>query len=253
MTGSDGTSDSDSDFGDFEGVAVENTEISSPIVSLEDQLNLVFGPHQTISYSDEKHDLNELICEERPKVIYEQLVALEPHLRPFQWRHSKLRSKLLHTLQIEDIPETPKVVKKLDPSLYERLASLLEDNQAKDDTAIIADLLGAKLSVSVADDIHDSTTQPTIAELRSIDIDSLDTHSLNNAHNQLIDAILTVCQEIRENDINRERLIEEKGTFEDLLTNLIGHTQRLHRDEIAEFNRKKKSGSKYGRKFKWVR
>ncbi|CEP60493.1 Laa2p LALA0_S01e12156g [Lachancea lanzarotensis] len=242
------SSDSDSDFGDFEGVDDTSTV---PIVSLEDQLNLIFGPPQTIPNSDEEHSLEELIVEERPKVIYEQLIALEPHVRPFQWRHSNLRSKLLHTLRIDDIPETPKVVRTLDSSLYESLAVLLEEPQAGNDDSI-AELLGAKLKVSVPDDIPEHASL-TVAELRSIDLESLNAASLYNTHNQLIDAILTVCRDIRENEIVRERLIEEKGTFEDLLTNLIGHTQRLHRDEIAEFNRKKKKGFKYGKKFKWVR
>ncbi|SCU92737.1 LAME_0F01266g1_1 [Lachancea meyersii CBS 8951] len=245
MTSSFG--DSDSDFGDFEGVPSLETPTT---LKIEDHLNVILGSSQAIPYMNEEHTLKELLEDERPKVVYEQLVILEPHLQPFQWRHSKLRSELLHTLQIEDIIETPKVVKILDRSLYESLSVHLETPEGQNNEHLIAQLLGSKLQPP--QETHQQTPI-AVSDLRSKELDSLNDSDLSVVHDQLIDAILTTCRNLREKDALRAQLIADKNTFEDLVTNLIGHTQRLRRDEIAQFNKKNRKSSKYSRKFKWVR
>ncbi|SCV00593.1 LANO_0F07646g1_1 [Lachancea nothofagi CBS 11611] len=238
-------SDSDSDFGDFEGASDSEEQL---MVSPEKLLETVLGPRQAMAYTNKKHDLSELIRDERPRVVYEQLVVLDPHLRPFQWRHSRLRSELLHTLQIEDVPETPKVTKVLDNALYKCLEPFL-GNPESGNVSGIQSILGDKLLAPE----RLPTPKPTALELKIKDIDSLNEQELSETHDQLIDALLAVCGTIHEIREVRAQLDADKEMFEDLVTNLVGHTQRIRRDEIAKYNKKNKRSLKYGKKFKWVR
>ncbi|SCU93710.1 LADA_0G04522g1_1 [Lachancea dasiensis] len=245
-----GSSDSgsDSDFGDFEGISDSDEPIQ---LSWEEQLDSILGPRQEISHTNQKHDLAELIEGERPKVVYEQLVLVEPHLRAFQWRHSKLRSELLHTLQIEDVPVVPKITKSVDTSLFDLLEPYLgagtdQEHKSKD----ISKVLGNKVHASE----HSSPPlSSSIVQLQAKDLDDLEEEELTHTHDQLIDAISVVCKSILQNEELRTQLIADKEMFEDLVTNLVGHTQRLRRDEIAQFNKKNRRSFKYGKKFKWAR
>ncbi|CUS22935.1 LAQU0S07e03532g1_1 [Lachancea quebecensis] len=237
-------SDSDSDFGDFAGVSKGEAAVPE-ILSPQEQLDRALGQREKIQYVNQSHSLDELIKDERPRVVYDHLVLLETQLRPFSWRDSKLRSLLLQTLQISDEPDLPKARKPLDSSLYSQLKPRLGE-EGVDYAALLSQVCGDKLSV------NDKSSVQRVEILEAKDLEQLDTEALRHVHDNLLDAVLAVCQEIGGTAAVRSELEADKSMYEGLVTNLVGHTQRLRRDEIADFNKKHKRGSKYG-KFKWVR
>ncbi|CAR23369.1 Laa2p [Lachancea thermotolerans CBS 6340] len=237
-------SDSDSDFGDFAGVPEEESPVPE-ILSPVEQLDRALGQREEIQYVNQPHSLDELIKGERPRVVYEHLVLLETQLRPFSWRNSKLRSLLLQTLQIADEPELPKAHKPLDSFLYSQLEPRLGE-EGLDYAAFLSRVCGDKFSA------NNKSPVQKIESLEAKDLEQLDTEALRRTHDELLDAVLAVCQEIGGTAAVRSELEADKSMYEGLVTNLVGHTQRLRRDEIADFNKKHRRGSKYG-KFKWVR
>lgn len=239
-------SDSDSDFGDFAGGDEEGFSQSS---STDAFLDVLLGPAQEIKAQvDESHVLAELVEEERPRVVYEHLVLWDTHLQPFAWRRSHLRALLLKTLQIEEPHEEPVGVRALDDSLFVKIMGNLSENEKIIDAGSITASLGL---LPVAKDVK-SEPRPC-NELTALKLDILDANELESIHDELLCVIDRVYHDLREQLALQNELEADKTTFEDVVTNLVGHTQRLRRDEIAAYNKKHGRSSKHGRKFRWVR
>lgn len=91
-----------------------------------------------------------------------------------------------------------------------------------------------------------------LQDYKNLELDKLDASALQAVHDELAYQILGVCQDIAKSDALRTQLESDKATFEAVVTNLAGHTQRVRRDEIAQFNKKNRRTSRYG-KFKWTK
>ena len=108
---SDVGSDTSDDFGNFSDASVENDLYTTVTRSSEAVIDgcldkiLPDGNFSSLEMGTVKSnccELSRLIEDERPHVIYEQLVQLDPVLQPFIWNKSHIRRNLLHILRLSD-------------------------------------------------------------------------------------------------------------------------------------------------------
>lgn len=257
-------SDSDSDFGDFSDASFDDFQTTQvqkeeeedglkqqqqqqqqqKPVSLDSCLEDLFGSENTDGFvSNASHDLNELISDERPNVIYEQLVLLSVALRPFSWKKSQLRSLLLRILQIDETPEPVNVVKQSEDKLFNEL---MNDYITTECESVMSKLgyYGPKNMDKKYDE------ESGLIDLLSLDMAQLPRDELENVHDQLCAAIDQTFKQLQTYKAHQTELLKDKATFEEVITNLVGHTQRLRRGEIATYNRKHKK--KNLKRFSWV-
>ncbi|CAR29489.1 hypothetical protein ZYGR_0AD01710 [Zygosaccharomyces rouxii] len=258
-------SDSD-DFGSFSDASIEQEEehIAEEVSQeLDDDSNNVEKYLDQILPLDDSIpkeplpnvELDTLIQDERPRIIYEQLVLLRTVLRPFIWDKSHIKSNLWHILRIPErtIPNKQELGREpLNDSLFIALLNMLDDNKSRSQTAL-RDQLGINYSPPLApiflQEEVEKQEEKEIPGLLAISPDEVE--NLQGYHDKLcqsIDLLLIKLQESRAEQID---LVKDKTTFENVVTNLTGHTQRLYRDEVAFYN-KHKNKNKRKNRFSWV-
>ncbi|QLL32933.1 hypothetical protein HG536_0D04550 [Torulaspora globosa] len=196
--------------------------------------------------------LEQLLQDERPHVIYEQLVELRTALQPLSWDKSHLKANLWHILRIpegEPAEKQPLREVSLDDSLYKQLMSLLKDNNVHA-THLLRDQLKinytSPLTPLAARAEEEKEQEGTIRSLLAKTVDSSD--DLTEYHDALCREIDILLVELRQLNDRQAALMTDKSTFESVITNLTGHTQRLYRDEVALYNKRIKKKSR----FRWL-
>lgn len=193
----------------------------------------------------EKLGLVELLKDERPRVVYEQLVQLRPVLQPLNWNKSHLKSDLWHILRLPEqepaarvpVPERP-----LDDSLYKKLRASLEDKSTETNT-VLRDQFRFDYSVPLAPGSLQFEDEDDIPGLLTQSEENV--NDLQKYHDQLCHAVDVLFGKLKQLQEQQELLISDKTTFENVVTNLTGHTQRLYRDEVALYNKKLKKRNKF--------
>ncbi|KAL3231694.1 Uncharacterized protein RNJ44_00229 [Nakaseomyces bracarensis] len=241
----------DDDFGDFEAVADDRTVVAECVGELiaEEGLKAV--------KVDDNVQLEDLFLEERSRIIYEQLVELRTVLQPFSWRKSHMRSHLLHVLRLdehgsgEDSGESDLV----DDSLYLRINSLLArltPEQTSGSSLILRDQF--KYSYAPPMTHHSMQLEEVeyqekqIPQLLMVRPETLPKKELEEYHDQICNAIDALIVALKQLEVRQSNLTSDKTTFENVVTNLTGHTQRLQRDEIALYNKHKNRR----KRFSWI-
>lgn len=251
LTGEDS---SDDDFGNFSDASFEEETESklkelSTDAYLDELLPDTFAAqkNQTI----DKVSLADLISEERPHVIFEQLVKVRSVPRPFIWDKSHLKASLWHILNIP-VEETleHRLKKKRDPlndSLFFKFQSLIRDSNIHSNF-ILKDHFKLSyyppLMPASVQDVDEEDQEIEIPKYLAIDPDNV--KDLKGYHDALCHAIDVLFVNLQHLSQKESSLVSDKTTFESVVTNLTGHTQRLHRDEIAFYNKKMRRKSKFG-------
>lgn len=329
--------DSDSDFGNFSDASVEidnsvedqekdedsyiTTQLDSCLTLLFDQKHsLILNSGDRGKGSDENgkdknktdvelFSLEDLIEEERPHVIYEQLFSGRLHTQLFNWKQSYIRSTLLHILGVEQENEEnehadismrrKKRQEPLDDSLYIKLCHLLESDQKfiHYNTMILKDYFNFIYSPRFTQPSHDSRMEEEQLEAKRendnqnntihstndhdydydydynfvgdddklntqipkllnqgndssgsgssasgdttlCDIEEMTNDELQKYHDQLCNVIDLLMVKLKRLNKLQTDLTQDKTIFENVVTNLSGHTQRLQRDEIELYNKK---------------
>ncbi|SMN20973.1 similar to Saccharomyces cerevisiae YBL010C Putative protein of unknown function [Maudiozyma saulgeensis] len=266
--------DDDDDFGNFSDASFESEDTTTQLTEtlVNSALDKLFGNesfHYKIDPQNNDDNPNKilagLLADERPNVIYNQLVDSDNRDIPaFIWNRSNLRSTLLHILRLKD-PQTALDTKNteridsqekhlsavtMDDSLYVKVMDLVKDIEKplKDNTLILREQFDLAYMPPL--------TQPSLAadlnrELKER-IPSLlgETNNNEEYHDMLCNAIDLLILELRSLYERQLELEADKQTYERVITNLSGHTQRLQRDEIAMFNKKKTQYKRWHR-FSW--
>lgn len=261
----DQESDSDSDdFGNFSDASIEEegeneganeaAETGDDLANVDKYLDQILPPNDNIPKESVKEDkLDKLIQDERPKIIYEQLVLLRTVLRPLIWDESHIKSNLWHILRI---PERTKPNKQetgrepLNDSLFIALIKMLNDNNISSQT-MLRDQLGINYSSALSPIfLQDEVEEEEEKELPALLSTSPDeVENLQEYHDKLCHSIDLLLGKLQESCAQKVDLIKDKITFENVITNLTGHTQRLYRDEVAFYNKQK---NKKKNRFSWA-
>ncbi|CDO95361.1 unnamed protein product [Kluyveromyces dobzhanskii CBS 2104] len=249
-------SDSDSDFGDFGegtvtveqtvpetdengGVAKESQEVDAQfepvrqvttVEAMFDCMRKVLAAKERgIELRDKKVLFQDLLKNEKTKKVYDGLFPNGEPLPPVQWRKEPLKRIIMHSVDLkepeDDIEEHKEYI------IQDLLYLKLEEQQQQS-----LDQLGyKKLNPEEVPDAD-------LSQLLSYqDFDSIPECELPVIHDQFLDAIETVLQELEGLKTEEQELLKDKATYEELITNLVGHTQRIRRDEIADFQKKHKN------------
>ncbi|CAD6598007.1 XXYS1_4_G0016280.mRNA.1.CDS.1 [Saccharomyces cerevisiae] len=264
----DAESDSSDDFGNFSDASVENdlynqnsTLTTSSESVVDNCLNKIL-PNGEFDLEEEtiKNDcfkLSKLIEDERPHVIYEQLVQLDPVLQPFIWNKSHIRRNLLHILRLSDNNGSEGVGTKreeepLNGELFKRICDAVEKNEQTATGLFLRDNFKIDytppMTLKSLQKEEEREQEQHIPQLLMADFTSMDEESLRQYHDTLCQSIDFLVSKSRSLKKQQRDLLKDKTTFENVVTNLTGHTQRLQRDEIALYN-KKRSKKK---RFSWV-
>lgn len=248
-------SDSD-DFGSFSDASIEGDEIQDNSADIATYLERILPLNDSIpkeSAHGASPQLESLIQEERPRVIYEQLVLLRIVLKPFLWEKSCIKSNLWHILRIpEKTSAKPSQVEResLNDTLFTTLCSMLHDDTIRSQ-AVLRDQFGFMytpfLTPVFLQEEDEKKREEDVPGLLAQSPDKVD--DLQLYHDKLcqsIDLLLGRLQELQRQEYD---LIKDKTTFENVVTNLTGHTQRLYRDEVALYNKHK---HKKKNRFSWV-
>ncbi|BAP71157.1 uncharacterized protein YBL010C [Kluyveromyces marxianus] len=260
-------SDSDSDFGDFgeATVKVEELEVpeespvttepnasgasggasagastSGPVVQensataveaiFDCTRKVLAAKKRGIEIRDKKVLFQDLLKNEKTKKIYDSLFPDGQPLPPSQWRKEPLQRLIRQTLGMEE-----------------------PHDEEEEEEYVIQDLLYLKLEEDEHNTLEslgyerlneDKEKVPSvdISELLAMqEFSSVPLEKLTVVHDQLIDAIEKVQNEINTLKAEERELLKDKETYEELITNLVGHTQRIRREEIAEYKKKHKS------------
>ena len=273
--------DSEDDFGNFSDASFEPVEEvvaapsgeSTPSVqeALAAQAELVFGPEDDTTPAETAHtsDLADLLREERPNVVYHALVDSDKRdIPPFLWQHSNLRATVLKVLRLDPasreqspgqptpLPENNSTATQRDDQLFQKAWALASDTDiaVAPGAQILRDHFGIQyLPPLVQPSLAEATQRESLARIPELlqRSASLEDEQDSALHDELCNVIDLVVAELRGLAETQARLETDKKTFERVITNLSGHTQRLQRDEIAQFNKKK---SRHGRwhRFSWA-
>ncbi|CAI4054865.1 hypothetical protein N7582_000187 [Saccharomyces uvarum] len=269
ISDSDAGSDTSDDFGNFSDASVENdlynhdsaVTISSEAVvggCLDEILpDGDYSGLETEAVKSDRYELLRLIADERPHVIYEQLVQLDFVLQPFVWNKSHIRKNLLHILRISDNNGSENADRKkqeepLNDELFKRISDIVEKNEQTATGLFLRDNFKIDYtppmtlkSIQVEEE-HEQ--EQHIPQLLAADFTGMDGESLRQYHDTLCQSIDFLVSKSKLMKKKQQDLLNDKTTFENVVTNLTGHTQRLQRDEIALYN-KKRSKKK---RFSWV-
>lgn len=262
------SSDDDDDFGNFSDASFESEDNvnQSSQGMIDDALKEIFGEEHTIrkDINNAEVELIDLLADERPNVIYHELIDSDNRDIPaFMWNQSNLRATLLHILRLKDpliegnknkmrLPIEPIT---LNDSLFKKIMNLVQDNNipVKDSALLLKEqfninYLPPLTQPSLAEDYNHELKNriPTLVKVLDNDVEK----SSENYHDMLCNAIDLLIVELRSLHEKQLQLETDKQTYERVITNLSGHTQRLQRDEIAMFNRKKSQYKKWHR-FSW--
>ncbi|QLQ79813.1 hypothetical protein HG537_0C04620 [Torulaspora globosa] len=240
------------DFGSFSDASFKSDleEDYESVTRYLDELLPDYG--EFVGSDSESAELEQLLQDERPHVIYEQLVELRTALQPLSWDKSHLKANLWHILRIpadESVEKQSLRQDPLDDSLYKQLMLLLKDNNVNT-THLLRDQLRMNyispltpLSPLVEEE---KEQERAIRSLLAKTVDAVD--DLTEYHDALCNAIDGLIVELRQLNNRQMALMKDKDTFESVITNLTGHTQRLYRDEVALYNKRIKKKSR----FKWL-
>lgn len=171
------------------------------------------------------------VLNERSKLLLERLTAL-PYLKPHNWKKSSLRRQLLITL---GIPDTESVVtrrKNLDDGMQYKIVSFEDLGMSEQDAEkfkVKNDEIIENLEQSIKDD-H---------VLQSLNDDGLD-GVIKDYESKVeeISKLLAVWE------YEEKKLENDNSTFEGVVENLVGHTQRLRREETLKSLKKEAQKSK---------
>lgn len=237
------------DFGDFEEVKDEKTVVQECIEELI--------PSMELKPEREDCELEDLFVEERSRIIYEQLVELRTVLHPFTWRKSHMRDHLLHVLRLDEhnATEVNADDELIDDSLYLRISSLLPRLTAEQASASSL-ILRDQFKYSYAPPLTHHSIQleeveyqeKQIPQLLMVRPESLDKKELEEYHDHVCNAIDALIATLKQLELRQSNLTTDKTTFENVVTNLTGHTQRLQRDEIALYNKQRNRR----KRFSWI-
>lgn len=174
---------------------------------------------------------NTSILNERSQLLLERLTAL-PYLKPYNWRKSSLRRQLLVTLGIQDTEPAILRKKNLDDGMQYKIPSFQELGFTEED--------GLKIKTQNDEILHrgeESVINGDDLELK--DEDKLD---------QLVEEYKSRIEEVEKLlavwEHEREKLELDNETFEGVVENLVGHTQRLRREETLKSLKKEANKSK---------
>jgi len=271
--------DDDDDFGNFSDASFESedttTQSTEKLVGCA--LDELFGHEPThyktgtVNSGDPDKILAGLLADERPNVIYHQLVDSDNRDIPaFIWNRSNLRSTLLHILRLKDpqtllesstgstMNDTEKNLSlvTMDDSLYLKAMALVQDteNPVNDNTLLLKERFGIgyipQLTQPSLTADFNRELKEKIPSLLNKSIDGNTTDDMDGYHDTICNAIDLLIVELRSLYEKQLQLENDKQTYERVITNLSGHTQRLQRDEIAMFNKKKTQYKRWHR-FSW--
>ncbi|SJM87748.1 uncharacterized protein ZBIST_3937 [Zygosaccharomyces bailii] len=248
-------SDSD-DFGSFSDASIEEDEAQDNLASIANYLEQILPLNDDLA-NESAHgaspELESLIQQERPRVIYEQLVLLRIVLKPFIWEKSCIKSNLWHILRIPEkaSAKTQKAGREpLNDTLFTTLCTMLHDDTIRS-TAVLRDQFGLMYTPSLTpvflQEQDEKKREEDVPELLALSPDEVD--DLQLYHDKLCQSIDLLLARLQELQIQQSDLMKDKTTFENVVTNLTGHTQRLYRDEVALYNKHKQ---KKKNRFSWV-
>lgn len=246
----------------------------------------------TIS-DDTIYKVDDLINGGRSAIIYEQLVKLQSVLQPIIWNKSALRHDLLHKLRIReddddddyDILELNQYgspikgrrkshtgyhssstgddeVLPLDDRLFTKILTLINDDamMLSNDSHPLKETFKMKYVPNLAPQIlqnewlNEQEKQiPSLISKDFKDLEDMNQSDLQEYRDQLCNSIDVLCIKLQEINDKRQILNADKSIYENVITNLTGHTQRLYRTQLENYNKKKsKSKEKKKKKFGWV-
>jgi hypothetical protein len=218
-------------------------------------LEVVFPPSAPNAAADPNP--SQQMLSQRSQSIFEQL-ALVPHLKPPNWVRLKIRRHLLTKLgvpvNLDEILPSPmhdasrSQLSSTSTSVRYRRKSLVSEADIHWDGLNIPALEELHLEASRIQHLHDSTT----GTLSTIEMDNLDhssTQKLLAASDEEIDKLLQHYQAnyaklIELSSVWQNQLAEVKKDYEiyeSVVQNLVGHTQRLQRQQILANLKKVKS------------
>lgn len=262
--------DDDDDFGNFSDASFEDDTIKTEedIENEEEReqaqkfqcLETLFGPDPVSSSLKQDNvdiALDVLIEDERPCVIYEQLFNGRLHTSPFIWKHSHIRSAMLQVLGIKDDEEVKtrlaeqlakEKANPLDDSLYIKLCQVVEadKNNNNGNTMILRDNFRYEYtprfhqpgSTQEDQEKEEDIRVPMLLDWNKNVNESMTVEQLKKYHDELCNMIDLQAVKLKALNHVQDNLTHDKVTFENVVTNLSGHTQRLQRDEIALYNEK---------------
>lgn len=217
----------------------------------------------TVPDSEQQHlgtyQLEDLLSEKRPRVVYHKLMDKGLDIPPFIWNKSYIRSTVLNILRIPD-PLAAKgdnnndiTSTALNDSLFTSICNLLSG----DDTAIRPNglILKENFNIKYIPHLSQHTLRDEDAAEREANIPHLldpsnlesRTDNIQDYHDELCNSIDQLIHELKSIRERVKQLNEEKITLEHVVTNLSGHTQRLQRDQIALYNKKRKQHARWKR------
>lgn len=272
--------DDEDDFGNFSDASFEEEESgyeekvtsnNAPELNIQEQidqcLDNLFGKSQDQSTDNNRHTnddkitLQDLIKDERPHVIYEQLFNGRIQTSPFIWKRSHIRSTLLQILGIEEdnnnvnSGSVNKKQEPLDDSLFIKLCHIIDTDKQNNNgnSMILRDNFKYEYQPRFhkpgsSQEEQGQQEDELIPGLLTTDIEKISTMDRSEFlkyHDQLCQAIDSQVVKMKTLNKCQDDLTHDKVTFENVVTNLSGHTQRLQRDEIALYN--KKMGRKVSR------
>lgn len=267
--GDDDSSFDDDDFGNFSDASFEDDTVKAQEEIENEQereqsqraqyLEMLFGPDPVTNLDQNNKDasLEALIKDERPRVIYEQLFNGRLHTSPFIWKQSHIRSAMLQVLGIKDEEEiktqlAEQLAKEqatpLDDSLYIKLCHVIETDKDNNNgnTMILRDNFRYEYtprfhqpgSKQEDQEREEDKRVPELLDWNKNVNESMTSEQLKRYHDELCNMIDLQALKLKALNHIQDDLTHDKVTFENVVTNLSGHTQRLQRDEIALYNKK---------------
>ncbi|CCH44496.1 putative membrane protein [Wickerhamomyces ciferrii] len=170
------------------------------------------------------------VLNERSRLLLERLVAL-PYLKPYSWKKSSLRRQLLQTLGIDSEKDQIRRKNLDDGSNYKipDFESLnISDEEAKKYRENTDEILN-KFQESIKED--DELT-------------NLDQETLNKVVLEYKEQIKELKKLLSIWEYEQKNLEIDNETFEGVVENLVGHTQRLRREETMKSLKKESRKSK---------
>ncbi|OEJ83985.1 Uncharacterized protein AWRI3579_g2601 [Hanseniaspora osmophila] len=222
----------------FETPRLKNTNCDEQINSIielmfNDTNNPEFTHEAEVLESQQSNhcDINSLLSP-RSRIIYEQLVCLpiqeEP---PLLWSNSYMRVLLYNILNIKDHDKIKHEELNTSPSKI----STLETNTPINSTMFnqITELLNIKIQHHVPE------TEKFEEPVPKFNINEMKTELLQEIRNLSNNKeLLELSSELIDIKLTHMELLKDKQTYEQVINNLVGHTQRLRRNEIAKYNKK---------------
>ncbi|KAH3901710.1 uncharacterized protein SCODWIG_03183 [Saccharomycodes ludwigii] len=220
-------------------------------VNYDDLINnylndLLSTPNPTYKTDDPAENSTEKYTfqlDERSTIIYQQLVCLPFQVHPFNWNQSHLRILLLQILKIKD--HTLNAAAAAADKNDDNLSAINKSNAAcYDEQPNIVN--SDKLDKLRDHTLFDKLMQKIPTTLKNADGDVNPT-TISSGICQELDIPTDIFHEYIEKlvslQIKQANLLDIKSTYEQVITNLVGHTQRIRREEIEKYNKKKNSNN----------